>query len=55
VVVPGTECEFTMLPNHEPPNTALRNGGVILVNAASGSNEFVVFGGVTEVNERASP
>jgi F-type H+-transporting ATPase subunit epsilon len=49
VVVPGTEGEFTMLPNHAPLVTSLRNGGVILVNAAGGSKEFAVFGGVAEV------
>ncbi len=49
VVVPGTEGEFTMLPEHAPLVTGLRNGGVILVNAASGSKEFAVFGGVAEV------
>jgi F-type H+-transporting ATPase subunit epsilon len=48
VVVPGTEGEFTMLPNHAPLVTALRNGGVILVNGPSGSKEFAVFGGVAE-------
>ena len=49
VVVPGTEGEFTMLPNHAPLVTALRNGGVILVNGPTGSKEFAVFGGVAEV------
>jgi F-type H+-transporting ATPase subunit epsilon len=49
VVVPGTEGEFTMLVNHAPLVTALRNGGVILVNGPSGSKEFAVFGGVAEV------
>jgi F-type H+-transporting ATPase subunit epsilon len=49
VVVPGTEGEFTVLPNHAPVVTSLRNGGVILVNAAGGSKEFAVFGGVAEV------
>ena len=48
VVVPGTEGEFTMLPNHAPLVTALRNGGVILVNGPSGSKEFAVFGGIAE-------
>jgi F-type H+-transporting ATPase subunit epsilon len=41
VVVPGTEGEFTVLPNH--------NGGVILVNGDPPSKEFAVFGGVAEV------
>jgi F-type H+-transporting ATPase subunit epsilon len=49
VVVPGTEGEFTMLVNHAPLITGLRNGGVILVNAPSGSKQFAVFGGVAEV------
>ncbi len=49
VVVPGTEGEFTMLPDHAPLVTALRNGGVILVNGPSGSKEFAVFGGIAEV------
>jgi F-type H+-transporting ATPase subunit epsilon len=50
VVVPGTEGEFTMLPNHAPLVTSLRNGGVILVNGADQpSKEFAVFGGIAEV------
>ena len=49
VVVPGTEGEFTMLADHAPLVTALRNGGVILVNGASESKQFAVFGGVAEV------
>jgi F-type H+-transporting ATPase subunit epsilon len=53
VVVPGTEGEFTMLPDHAPLVTALRNGGVILVNGPSGSKEFAVFGGVAEVTGKS--
>lgn len=49
VVVPGTEGEFTVLPNHAPLVTSLRNGGVILVNGDPSSKEFAVFGGVAEV------
>jgi len=49
VVVPGTEGEFTVLPNHAPLVTSLRNGGVILVNGEPSSKEFAVFGGVAEV------
>jgi F-type H+-transporting ATPase subunit epsilon len=49
VVVPGTEGEFTVLPNHAPLVTSLRNGGVILVNGAEPSKEFAVFGGIAEV------
>ncbi|MBV9569587.1 MAG: F0F1 ATP synthase subunit epsilon [Hyphomicrobiales bacterium] len=49
VVVPGSEGEFTMLPNHAPLVTSLRNGGVILVNGDHSSKEFAVFGGVAEV------
>ena len=49
VVVLGTEGEFTMLADHAPLVTALRNGGVILVNGASESKQFAVFGGVAEV------
>ncbi|MBV8765083.1 MAG: F0F1 ATP synthase subunit epsilon [Hyphomicrobiales bacterium] len=49
VVVPGTEGEFTVLPNHAPLVTSLRSGGVILVNGDRSSQEFAVFGGVAEV------
>ncbi|SDR61507.1 ATP synthase F1 subcomplex epsilon subunit [Rhizobiales bacterium GAS191] len=49
VVVPGTEGEFTVLPNHAAVVTSLRNGGVILVNGAESSKEFAVFGGIAEV------
>jgi F-type H+-transporting ATPase subunit epsilon len=49
VVVPGTEGEFTMLADHAPLVTSLRNGGVILVNGAGASKEFAVFGGIAVV------
>ena len=49
VVVPGTEGEFTVLVNHAPLVTSLRNGGVILVNGTEPSKEFAVFGGIAEV------
>jgi F-type H+-transporting ATPase subunit epsilon len=49
VVVPGVEGEFTVLPNHAPLVTSLRNGGVILVNGDEPSKEFAVFGGIAEV------
>jgi F-type H+-transporting ATPase subunit epsilon len=49
VVVPGTEGEFTMLAEHAPLVTAIKNGGVILVNGDGNSKEFAVFGGVAEV------
>jgi len=49
VVVPGTEGEFTVLANHAPLVTSLRNGGVILVSGEQPSREFAVFGGVAEV------
>jgi F-type H+-transporting ATPase subunit epsilon len=49
VVVPGTEGEFTMLADHAPLVTSIRNGGVILVNGTGPSKEFAVFGGVAEV------
>ena len=49
VVVPGTEGEFTVLANHAPLVTALRYGGVVLVNGPKGFKDFAVFGGVAEV------
>jgi len=49
VVVPGSEGEFTVLPDHAPLVTSLRNGGVILVNGDHSTKEFAVFGGVAEV------
>ena len=49
VVVPGTDGEFTVLPNHAPVMTTIRPG--ILLVKANGNNhheEYVLLGGFAE-------
>jgi len=49
VVLPGTEGEMTILPQHAPLLTSLRPG-VVTVTAASGAQRIFVRGGFAEVN-----
>ena len=49
VVLPGTEGEMTILPQHAPLLTSLRPG-VVVVTSAAGSNKIFVRGGFAEVN-----
>ena len=49
VVLPGSEGEMTILPQHAPLLTALRPG-VVVVASAAGANKIFVRGGFAEVN-----
>ncbi len=49
VVLPGTEGEMTILPQHAPLLTSLRPG-VVTVTDAKGSSRIFVRGGFAEVN-----
>ncbi|MEO6609581.1 MAG: F0F1 ATP synthase subunit epsilon [Aestuariivirga sp.] len=49
VVLPGTEGEMTILPQHAPLLTALRPG-IVVVASASGAQKIFVRGGFAEVN-----
>jgi F-type H+-transporting ATPase subunit epsilon len=51
VVLPGTEGEMTILPQHAPLLTSLRPG-VVTVTGASGSQRIFVRGGFAEVNPK---
>jgi F-type H+-transporting ATPase subunit epsilon len=49
VVLPGTEGEMTILPQHAPLLTALRPG-IVVVSSTSGEQRIFVRGGFAEVN-----
>ena len=49
VEVPGSEGDFTAMPDHAPVITTLRPG-VIKASSTEGSFEYVVSGGFVEVN-----
>lgn len=48
VLIPGAEGDMTIMPDHAPVITTLRPG-VLRVDSASGTVEFVVTGGFAEV------
>lgn len=48
--IPGTDGEFTALPDHAPFLTTLRPG-VVRVQAAEGTTEYFVTGGFAEVSQ----
>ena len=49
VEIPGSEGDFTAMPDHAPVITTLRPG-VIKASSTEGSFEYVVSGGFVEVN-----
>ena len=49
VVIPGSEGEMTILPQHAPILTSLR-AGVVVMTSAKGSERIFVRGGFAEVN-----
>ncbi len=49
VVLPGSEGEMTLLPQHAPLLTALKPG-IVVVTSTSGANKIFVRGGFAEVN-----
>lgn len=50
VQIPGVEGDMTAMADHAPLITTLRPG-VVRVNGAQGSSEYVVTGGFAEINE----
>jgi len=49
VVIPGTEGEMTVMPNHAPVMTTVKPG-VVTVRTAGGQDErYVVFGGFADI------
>ncbi len=51
VVLPGTEGEMTILPQHAPLLTSLRPG-VVVVTSSKGADRIFVRGGFAEVNPK---
>ena len=51
VVIPGSEGEMTILPEHAPVLTSLR-AGVVVVSSAKGAERIFVRGGFAEVNPK---
>lgn len=49
VHLPGSEGDFTAMPEHAPVLTTLRPG-VVTARTAAGADSFVVSGGFVEVN-----
>ncbi len=48
VLIPGSEGDMTAMPDHMPVITTLRPG-IVRVNGADGTQEFVVSGGFAEI------
>lgn len=53
VQIPGADGDMTAMPNHAPMITTLRPG-ILRVETASGTKEFVVTGGFAELGEGLS-
>lgn len=53
VVLPGTEGEMTVMGNHSPLIVTLKPGIITVTNANSGTDHFVVFGGVADITPDA--
>ena len=51
VVIPGSEGEMTILPQHAPILTSLR-AGVVTVTSTKGAERMFVRGGFAEVNAK---
>ena len=51
VVIPGSEGEMTVLPQHAPILTSLR-AGVVIVTSPKGAERLFVRGGFAEVNAK---
>ncbi len=52
VIIPGTEGEMTILPNHAPVLSTLRPGYVTVAKAGGSSEKIFVRGGFAEVNAK---
>ena len=53
VQIPGSEGDFTAMPEHAPVITTLRPG-IVKVNSDKGAFEYVVTGGFVEINADAT-
>ena len=53
VQIPGADGDLTAMPGHSPLITTLRPG-LLRVDAADGTQEYVVTGGVAEIGESVS-
>ncbi|WP_305969265.1 MULTISPECIES: F0F1 ATP synthase subunit epsilon [unclassified Mameliella] len=53
VQIPGADGDLTAMPNHAPLITTLRPG-ILTVETAKGSEQFVVTGGFAEIGESLS-
>jgi F-type H+-transporting ATPase subunit epsilon len=51
VVIPGSEGEMMILPQHAPVLTSLRSG-VVVVTSVKGAERIFVRGGFAEVNPK---
>jgi len=49
VVIPGTEGEMTVMADHAPTMTSIKPGVITVVQAGSGREQFVVFGGFADI------
>ena len=53
VQIPGSEGDFTAMPEHAPVITTLRPG-IVKVNSVKGAFEYLVTGGFVEINADAT-
>ena len=53
VQIPGSEGDFTAMPEHAPVITTLRPG-IVKVNSDKGAFEYLVTGGFVEINADAT-
>ena len=53
VQIPGSEGDFTAMPEHAPVITTLRPG-IVKVNSDKGAFEYLVTGGFVEINTDAT-
>jgi len=53
VPIPGSEGDFTAMPEHAPVITTLRPG-IVKVNSDKGAFEYLVTGGFVEINADAT-
>ena len=49
VIIPATEGEMTVLPNHAPVMTTIKPGLVTLKTASGETHKYVVFGGFADI------
>lgn len=53
VMIPGAEGDMTVMPDHAPVITTLRPG-VLRVESASGTTEYLVTGGFAEIRAEST-